>query len=169
MQLTLFDMFDPHVFPKPAAVTDAIDALASSSGTEARGAIYTRVEVVEFILDLVGYVAVEPLYTRRILEPSFGDGDFLLPIIDRLLASWHNHAGSASSVLDELGEAIRAVELHRETFGATRKAVVARLKTMGISASHAAELAYRWLIKGDFLLERQIGCFDYVVGNPPYV
>lgn len=107
MQLTLFDMFDASAFPRPSAISDAIEALASNSGTETRGAIFARIEVVEFILDLVGYVVSEPLHTRRILEPSFGGGDFLLPIIGRLLASWCNHAGSASSALDEQGKAIR--------------------------------------------------------------
>jgi hypothetical protein len=166
MQPTLFDLFDASAFKKPAAaVADAIETLASSSGIEARGAIFTRIEVVDFILDLVGYDAGEPLHTRRILEPSFGGGDFLLPILERLLASRRNFG----STLDELGDAIRAVELHRETFISTRQAVANRLKAEGLSASAASELVDRWLIQGDFLLEPQSAFFDYVVGNPPYV
>ena len=39
---------------------------------EARGAVYTRVEVVEFILDLVGYTDDVDLTACRILEPSCG-------------------------------------------------------------------------------------------------
>jgi len=169
MQPTLFDLFDAPAFPRSAAVADAIESLASNSGKEVRGAIFTRVEVVDFILDVVGYVDSEFLHTQRILEPSFGGGDFLLPIVDRLLASWRKHGGSTSSVLDELGDAIRAVELHRETFESTRKAVVNRLKTKGLSIPIASELAHRWMIQGDFLLEQQNAGFDYVVGNPPYV
>lgn len=168
MQLQLFDIGNPRTFPRPTAISTAIETLASNSGTAARGAIYTRIEVVEFILDLVGYVANEPLFTRRILEPSFGGGDFLLPIIDRLLASWIT-VGKISSAFDELGDAIRAVELHKETFAATHRTVVARLRSAGISASTALKIADKWLIQGDFLLERQKNPFDYVVGNPPYV
>ncbi|MGV1098874.1 Eco57I restriction-modification methylase domain-containing protein [Thiovibrio sp. JS02] len=148
---------------------DAIETLASNSRIEARGAIFTRIEVVDFILDLVGYIASEPLHLRRILEPSFGKGDFLLPIVDRLLAAWRMHDGNASTAGIELKEAIRAVELHRETFASTRRAVINRLKKEGLSASVASELAGRWLIQGDFLLEQQSTCFDFVVGNPPYV
>lgn len=169
IQPTLFDLLDVSAFPRPAAVTDAIETLASDSGIEARGAIFTRIEVVDFILDLVGYVASEPLHHRRILEPSFGEGDFLLPIIERLLAAWRKHGGDVSSADVELGEAVRGVELHRATFISTRKTVVNRLVNEGISASVASSLADKWLIQGDFLLERQNSCFDFVVGNPPYV
>lgn len=169
IQPTLFDLLDVSAFPRPAAVTDAIETLASNSSIEARGAIFTRIEVVDFILDLVGYVASEPLHHRRILEPSFGEGDFLLPIVERLLAAWREHGGNVSSAGSELGGAVRGVELHRATFISTRKTVVNRLVNEGISTSVASALADQWLIQGDFLLERQNARFDFVVGNPPYV
>ncbi|MDY0282641.1 MAG: Eco57I restriction-modification methylase domain-containing protein [Salinivirgaceae bacterium] len=169
IQPTLFDLLDVPAFPRPAAVMNAIEILASNSGIEARGAIFTRIEVVDFILDLVGYVSSEPLHHRRILEPSFGEGDFLLPIVERLLSAWRENGGNVSSAGAEIGEAIRGVELHRETFVWTRKTVVNRLIKEGISASVASELADQWLIQGDFLLERQNARFDFVVGNPPYV
>lgn len=54
----------------------------------ARGAIFTRSEVVDFILDLAGYTEDQLLHEKRLLEPSFGGGDFLLPIIQRLLSAW---------------------------------------------------------------------------------
>jgi hypothetical protein len=169
MQPTLFDLLDVSAFPRPAAVADAIETLASNSSIEARGAIFTRIEVVDFILDLVGYVASEPLHHRCILEPSFGEGDFLLPIVERLLAAWREHGGNVSSAGAELGEAIRGVELHRSTFISTRNTVVNRLVNEGIEKSLASALADQWLIQGDFLLERQNASFDFVVGNPPYV
>lgn len=169
IQPTLFDLLDVSTFPRPATVTDAIETLASSSGIEARGGIFTRIEVVNFILDLVGYVVSAPLHHCSILEPSFGGGDFLLPIVERLLSSWQKNGGNVSSAGAELGEAIRGVELHRETFISTRNAVINRLKAEGVLASVASELADQWLIQGDFLLERQNAHFNFVVGNPPYV
>src|SRR3546814_1202226 len=60
-----------------------------------RGAIFTRREVVDFILDLVGYTSERPLQEQALLEPSFGDGDFLLVAIDRLLAAWRKQAPDA--------------------------------------------------------------------------
>jgi len=168
-QPTLFDLFDASVMPRSSNISDAIEHLAYNSTIEARGAIFTRIEVVGFILDLVGYDADKPLYLHRILEPSFGNGDFLLPIVDRLLTSWEMCPDKAHTAIQALGECIRSVELHRDTYRATRNAVIKRLIDAGISAIEAAQLADKWLIQGDFLLEEQNLRFDFVVGNPPYV
>ena len=169
MQSSLFDLIDEPTYPRPAEVMDAVEELASNSGIEVRGAVFTRIEVVDFMLDLLGYVTIDPLHLRRILEPSFGEGDFLLPIVDRLLEAWRMYGGNISDAGTELENAIRAVELHRETFTSTRRAVINRLQKEGITASIASELANQWLIQGDFLLEKQSSWFDYVIGNPPYV
>lgn len=123
---------------------------------------------MDFILDLAGYTEDQPLYKKRILEPSFGAGDFLLPIIERLLAAWRV-ARPNGSALGELAGAIRAVELHHETFYSTKAAVVELLKHQGISSNDANALACCWLSQGDFLLTPLEGEFDFVIGNPPYV
>lgn len=149
-------------------VQAAIEQLAFNAEAESRGAVFTRREVVNFILDLAGYTEDQPLHEKRLLEPSFGGGDFLLPSIERLLRVWRA-ARPNGSVLDELGDAIRAVELHHETFRITHDAVVALLKREGIAANTATALAGRWLSQGDFLLATLEGEFDFVVGNPPYV
>lgn len=149
-------------------VSAATEVLATVGGLDARGAIFTRPEVVEFILDLAGYTEDEPLHEKRLLEPSFGGGDFLLPIIERLLGAWQA-ARPSGSALNDLGDAIRAVELHHDTFRSTHAAVVTLLRRRGIAANTATALAGRWLSQGDFLLTQLEGEFDYVVGNPPYV
>lgn len=165
--------FAPSVAHKPVAaavcpVMAATEALATEGGLEARGAIFTRSEVVDFILDLAGYTEDQPLHEKRLLEPSFGGGDFLLPIIQRLLSAWRA-ARPIGTAVDDLGDAIRAVELHHDTFRSTYAAVVALLKREGLSANAATALADRWLLQGDFLLAPLEGQFDFVVGNPPYV
>ena len=165
--------FAPSVAHKPVAaavcpVMAATEALATEGGLEARGAIFTRSEVVDFILDLAGYTEDQPLHEKRLLEPSFGGGDFLLPIIQRLLSAWRAARPNGIEV-DDLGDAIRAVELHHDTFRSTYAAVVALLKREGLSANAATALADRWLLQGDFLLAPLEGQFDFVVGNPPYV
>lgn len=156
-------------FAKSAAVLDAVEVLAANSSPDTRGAIFTRVEVVDFILDLVGYTVDQPLSAQRLLEPSFGGGDFLLRAIRRLISAWQRDRGNAFAVEDELGNAIRAVELHRDTFKSTKEAVIKLLRHEGINSQSAAALADRWLVQGDFLLQPFEGEFDFVVGNPPYV
>ncbi|WP_459864127.1 Eco57I restriction-modification methylase domain-containing protein [Endothiovibrio diazotrophicus] len=163
-----FDWPQEALPPRSPAVIAAIESLSKAQGAECRGAVFTRAEVVDFMLDLVGFTEDLPLYRRRVLEPSFGGGDFLLPIIDRVLRTWRS-ADDPRSPLDALGGAIRAVELHRDTFDKTRTAVLKRLKSEGIAARSATALADRWLIQGDFLLCPMDADFDFVVGNPPYV
>ena len=114
-------------FPDLCPVTDAVRSLAAA-GQEERGAIFTRREVVDFMLDLVGYVPSEPLHRRRALEPSFGGGDFLLPMIRRLLAAWSLHDGTFA----ELAGALRAVELHALSYTETRAEVAATLAAAGL-------------------------------------
>ena len=154
-------------FPGMCPVEEALESLAES-GSEERGAIFTRCEVVEFILDLVGYTASRPLHKLRLLEPAFGDGDFLLLAIGRLLTAWKSATGRDDPV-DALSDAIRAVELHGHTFAATREKVLAALKADGIAGKAAVTLVDHWLINADFLLTPLPHSFHCVVGNPPYV
>lgn len=166
-------MTPPLLLDQPAldgfcAITDAVETLARTGGVEARGAIFTRREVVDFILDLVGYVDTNELHSRSLLEPSFGGGDFLLPAIDRLLTSRARALESGRKVGD-LADCIRAVELHGASFDATRKKVIARLVAEQIKPAQAQALADTWLIDTDFLLAELPAGFDFVVGNPPYV
>lgn len=149
-------------------IANASEYLASESGAAARGAIFTRSEVVDFILDLAGYTEDQPLHKLRLLEPSFGGGDFLLPIIRRLLNAWRA-ARPERMVLDDLCNAVRAIELHRETYLKTYRDVLVTLEHEGFDSDASETLASHWLMQGDFLRIPLDGQFDFVLGNPPYV
>ncbi len=148
-------------------VAEAVEQLASNGGIEARGAIYTRREVVDFILDLVGYTVDQPLADFCLLEPSFGEGDFILPAIERLLITAQREPNGLS--FDRLAPAIRGVELHRETFERNRQAMRAMMIKKGVSAKDTEVLLDTWLAQGDFLLFDFDKDFTHAVGNPPYV
>lgn len=159
------DLADPS-FVADCPITSAVGLLASA-GVEERGAIFTRREVVDFILDLVGYTADQPVHHLRLLEPSFGAGDFLLPALERLLEAWK--AAGAPSPIEALRRSITAVELHRSSFIETRERMADRLIEAGISQIETETLLDQWLIYGDFLLVPLKGKYDIVIGNPPYV
>jgi len=148
-------------------VEAAVEQLARA-GIEERGAIFTKREVVDFILDLVGYRANCPLYEFRLLEPSFGDGDFLFPALDRLFFAY-NSAGQPKTPVAALRNAICAVELHKETYNRTLAALLVYLAKQGLNKSDCHELATTWLRQGDFLLTELSPAFTQIVGNPPYV
>lgn len=152
--------------PGMCPVEDALEKLAVA-GVEERGAIFTKREVVEFILDLSGYTCQEPLHKMRLLEPSFGDGDFLLVAIERLLATWRKKTKGKNP--KQLEDCIRAVELHQSSLDRTREKVIALLRHEKIDAATSTWLADQWLVSGDFLLVDLPESFHVVVGNPPYV
>jgi hypothetical protein len=168
-QRTIFDLSETSVLPCNKDMNAAVEKIALAGNISERGAIFTKREVVDFILGIIGYDVSKKLYENRIIEPSFGKGDFLLPIIDRLIISWQTHSKENSTDLTLLGNAVRGVELHRETFLKTRDVIVDKLLQAKFTASTANDLTSKWLIQGDFLLEQYDGLFDYVVGNPPYV
>jgi len=153
--------------PLPA-VTTASDTMAVA-GTKERGAIFTRREVVEFILDLCDYTSDRPLYRYRLLEPAFGHGDFLVVAAERLLNAYFADHKNASSPLDDLGDAIRAVEVHRASIDSARTRLAQILAGYGLKNTEASQLLDRWIVEGDFLLIDLPGGFTHAVGNPPYV
>jgi hypothetical protein len=153
------ELFAPEEF-----LGDAVELLRTAPADE-RGAIFTRTEVVDFMLDLVGYTSDADLTQRRLLEPSFGGGEFLLRAVDRLLAAARRTRTPYASLVD----AIRGVELHRTTFEQTQQSLSTRLQNEGLASDEAKLLLDRWLTNTDFLLQDFEEPFDYVVGNPPYV
>ncbi len=148
-------------------IAEAVERLASKSSIEERGAIYTKREVVDFILDLVGYTSDQALADCRLLEPSFGDGDFILPAVERLLeAAQQEPNGLAFS---RLAPAVRGVELHRETFERSRLSMQRMMIKQGVSKHDTEALLNTWLTQGDFLLSEFDHDFTHTVGNPPYI
>lgn len=152
--------------PGLCPVEEALKEL-SQAGIEERGAIYTRREVVEFILDLVGYKPDQPLHKTVLLEPSFGEGEFLLVAVERLLGAWQSQA--QATPVKALGNCIRAVELHYASYEAVRAKLAVLLQGAGISKVDAEGLVNLWLVNDDFLLADLPQAVDFVVGNPPYV
>jgi hypothetical protein len=156
-QLTLFHL-----------PVQSMDHFAEASATQ-RGAIFTRHEVVDFILDLAGYTADRPLHTFRLLEPAFGDGAFLFPVVKRLLTAYETHVADRRSIIQDLSGAIRAIEVHGDTMAKTGMRLLQVLREHGIPEHHAHQLLAAWMVEGDFLLVDLPTTFTHAVGNPPYV
>lgn len=152
--------------PGLSPVQSAVDELAEAN-TDDRGAIFTRREVVDFILDLVGYTADKPLQGFRLLEPSFGHGDFLVPAVQRLMASVSRQNLQPTTSL--LKDSIRGVELHVASFGKTAGEVRDILIRNGVRENDADDLLDAWFVRGDFLLTLFGHNFTHIVGNPPYI
>src|SRR5215204_285227 len=139
---------------EPLPIFDFSDVVGNYArgDVEGRGVVFTRREVVEFILDLVEYTADRPLYRFRLLEPSSGNGDFLLPAVERLLIAYKSHCSEHSDLVGDLSDAIRAVEVHRASIESASARLLELLHEYGVSAEDANRLLEAWIIEGDFLL-----------------
>jgi adenine-specific DNA-methyltransferase len=129
------------------------------------GEVFTRRWVVEMILDLVGYTADRDLGSLVLVEPSCGTGAFLVPVVERLVASARQHGRDVAS----LGGSIRAFDLLEANAERARKACADLLVGGGLDDAKAVAIAAEWIITGDFLLADVDFEADVVVGNPPYV
>jgi hypothetical protein len=167
LQKTIYDLFSTEKPFISQNLKKEIRSLSINSSAKSRGATYTRSEVVDFILDLVGYSSDKLVYNKTILEPAFGHGEFLLSIVERLIASWRKH--SSIKDIHELEDSVFAVELHLESVQHTKKRLVKKIIEQGIPHHNAKHLVDKWLFQGDFLLEVSNKKYDFVVGNPPYV
>lgn len=132
---------------------------------EELGEVFTRRWVVELILDLAGYRAEDDLAAKRVLEPSCGEGAFLGPVIDRLIASAEVHARPPA----DLASAIVALDLSELNVERARKFATSRLVDFGVRHADAERLAKGWIRHGDFLLNAEVEEADFVIGNPPYI
>lgn len=158
--------FAQAFLPGLSPIASAVEELAGASMDD-RGAIFTRRKVVDFILDLVGYIPSNELHKARLLEPSFGHGDFLIPAVERLLASIKHHGLTFD--IEQLKNSIRGVELHEGSFDKTRNEIRELLLKNNLTLLQTEALLDAWLLQGDFLLTHFDHSFTHVVGNPPYI
>lgn len=133
-----------------------------------RGAVYTRQETVDFILNLVGYLPDRPLHRYTFLEPSFGNGDFLVRAVERLLTSYLRTNSHETAVAD-LRSAIAGFEIDADSAAAAVGRLTELLSGFGFDQEQICSLLGAWLKDDDFLLADIRSRFDFVVGNPPYV
>jgi len=140
--------------------------LPATEQQEKRGVVYTKPWVVELMLDLVGYCVENDLGGMLAIEPAAGDGNFLVPMVERLVASCHRHRRSVT----ECGGSLLALELNPEAATRSRTLVRSVLAQRRVSSDEAAFLSDRWVRTGDYLLEApRLPAADVIIGNPPYI
>jgi len=154
--------FQPELLDVPIQNSTAALDFGEASA-EDRGAIFTKKEVVDFILDLVGWTKDKDLSDHSLLEPSFGGGEFLNAALQRYLDS------SSKKDSSTLRDRFFGIEVNRASFDATSQLLSTTLAEAGFEESEANELVSGWLHLGDFLLLPINRQFTHIVGNPPYL
>lgn len=136
------------------------------------GVIYTKPEIAELILDIIGYTPDKKLWEFSLLDPSYGEGVFLEVAVQRLLLSLENHSVDINNTntLKHLSQSIKGFEINdrRYTIG---KINVTSILEHTLSTKYIESIISHWFIKDDYLLyqKQDLQRFDFIVGNPPYV
>ena len=129
------------------------------------GQVFTPPEIVNLILDSVQYSGKSVL-TKTIMEPSFGNGAFLVEIVSRIIHEARSEGKSADEIGDIIDRCVFGIEKDRRLYDE------AILKLNELLAAHdVPPLSWTNLICGDTLLKYTdyAGKMDICVGNPPYV
>lgn len=126
-----------------------------------QGVVYTRQDVVQFILNEVNYCPNNDLSKVRILEPASGIGAFAYEIINRLYLSSINYG---FDFLSTLNNNVVFVEKDVNSFHSLRINIVDILSDLGYN-----NINLKCLFNANFLVEENLGYFDCIVGNPPYI
>ena len=132
---------------------------------ESKGQIYTRPEIVAFMLTAIGLHGVNLVNENiRVLEPSCGEGEFVIELVKRLVV-----APQKAPSVELLKDKILCIDLVLESINITKSKVREILKNRGYKETEIEELLNSWFQHGDFLLLDLKEDFTHVVGNPPYV
>jgi hypothetical protein len=140
-------LFQTELDPRGAAV----DALHAAT------AIYTAGPIVEGLLRRIDW----PNRPGRLLDPSAGDGAFLLGAL-ALLEPTPKFPGELDRV--------RGMEIHPKAVREGREHVAKFLVSRGFTRADALAKAEEILTLGDFLMNPpETGEFAVIAGNPPYL
>lgn len=123
----------------------------------AHGDVFTKSSVVCHMLDMVGYTPDKNLSEVRVMEPSFGEGEFVVEILRRLALSASLYRFDASEAAHNN---LFAYEIDAEKVRRT----IEKLRSLHLGVSGLDTLLHT----GDFL-QADAPQTDIVVGNPPYV
>lgn len=121
--------------------------------------------IVSMILDSIGY-AGQNVLNKTIMEPSFGDGAFLVNIVQRIITEGHGHGLTVEEIGEVISTKVFGIEKDENLYHKALERINALTDTCGIP-----NVTLTNLICSDTLTVCKDfrGTMDYVVGNPPYV
>lgn len=131
-----------------------------------KGQVFTPDYIVAEMLDKIRFCQDNVLH-KVILEPSFGDGQFLVAIITRIIQEGQKHNLSNSKILEIIKKNVIGFEIDEVFYDITIK----KIKEVLLDNAIVYNGEFPNLHNGDTielyrLYENKV---DFVIGNPPYV
>ena len=126
------------------------------------GQTFTPSHIVNKMLDLILYNDCSIL-NKVILEPSCGDGAFLLRIVERLILQAKNNNYNEKDIIRILENNIIGIEIDNFLY----KQCLSNLDNLVNEFSLKDKV--NWQIYNQDALQMKIQAVDFIIGNPPYI
>ncbi|MFX1570020.1 MAG: Eco57I restriction-modification methylase domain-containing protein [Promethearchaeota archaeon] len=146
------------------------------------GEFYTPKEIVEYILDGVGYIDFKEIETEKLIDISCGSGSFIIKAIRRLIKRWlkiYNCNVISELTIDQAKSLISGIK--NNIYGIDISPIACILCQVNIhiilfeilkqiqKSNPNYKLPLFNIINNDSLtIDTQVK-YNYVVGNPPYI
>lgn len=123
--------------------------------------VFTPVNKVRKVLDLVNYQS--NILDKKIMENSFGEGDFLYEIVERFICEAQNKGYSPVKIKSMLEEHIYGNEIDKKLYE------LAKQRLNNFCSKHGI-YNVNWSFRNvDTLRYTDHNKYDFIVGNPPYI
>ena len=134
--------------------------------TKSMGQVFTPSNIVSKILDSVNYINENVLFFK-IMEPSFGDGAFLMQIIERIIENGRKNGFSDEQIVNCIQNNVFGVEKDEKLYTKAVERLCDKMREHGIDK----DVVFPNLFNADTfdLYHLNQEKFDCVVGNPPYL
>ncbi|TON76814.1 modification methylase PaeR7I, partial [Vibrio parahaemolyticus] len=151
------------VFPE---VENHLEAIEWGASDKEKGEVFTNPEIVNFMLKTSGLIDAIASQTARVLEPSCGQGEFVIAIAKLLVANLVENQDKYS--ISFMKGLVQAFDISAENI-AIAKEKTSEILAKALTPQEATSIVDQWFYHGDFLLTDFSTCFSHVIGNPPYV
>lgn len=130
---------------------------------KSEGQVFTPANTVKLILDKCGYNG-NTILNKKILENSCGEGAFLLEIVERYICEARKNNWNNKKIKSGIEKNIVGIEKDKRVYKKCIKNLNSLKEKHGLTS-------IRWSVHNANALsyKKNMGTFDFVVGNPPYI
>lgn len=132
---------------------------------KANGVVYTPQWIVNLILDNIEYK--DNIYDKKIIDPSCGEGSFLVVVVERFLKDCIDKNLRLNEIKKALYNNIFGFDIDKNAIIKCKTQLSDVAQKYGIDKVEWNVLQIDSLDKNN--VKQYFNRFDYVVGNPPYI
>ncbi|WP_031542696.1 Eco57I restriction-modification methylase domain-containing protein [Mesoplasma photuris] len=129
------------------------------------GQTFTPENIVNQILDEGKFISSEKLFLKKVMEPSFGDGAFLIKIVERVIESSKKNKMNSEEIENAMNNNIFGYEIDEYFYNKTKENLNVILEKNLLSPIEWKNLKN----SSTYEIDISDNSFDYVFGNPPYI